>query len=176
MLVRRIARPLLAAAFVAEGVDAVRDPGDHVTRVEASYRRLAARAGLPEVSHSRLRTLTRVHGALCVLAGTALAVGRAPRTAALVLAALMAPVAVSDTLTATSDLRASGPARERLWRHLTMVGAALVAAVDLEGRPGVAWRMSHARVDRDAARDARHAVAEARREVKAALKDARHTS
>lgn len=172
MLVRRIARPLLAAAYVAEGVSTVREPEPHVSRVEESYHRLSERLDLPAMSRDRLRTLVRVHGALCALAGAALAVGRAPRTAALVLAGLMAPVAASDALTASGGLRASGPALERLWRHLTMVGAAVIAAVDLEGRPGVSWRVSHARYDRDRARAAKDAVTTARREAKAARKQA----
>ncbi|EYR62541.1 DoxX family protein, partial [Actinotalea ferrariae CF5-4] len=95
MLVRRIARPLLATAFVADGVDAVRRPEAHVDRAEEAYGRLAERVDLPTVDRRRMTTAVRVHGAAVTAAGVALAVGRAPRSAALALAVLTAPVALA---------------------------------------------------------------------------------
>jgi uncharacterized membrane protein YphA (DoxX/SURF4 family) len=201
MLVRRIARPLLATLFVADGVDAVRAPEPHVQRVEAAYRRLSGQIDLPDLDHGQLRTLVRAHGAGVTVAALALALGRAPRTAALVLSLLTIPVAVvnspvlsgGNVLTRLKD-KATGagstgtasaaetPAdadqdrTQRFLRNLTMIGATLIAAVDLEGRPGLAWRAGHARVDKAATKEARAAVAEARREVKAALKDARRVT
>jgi uncharacterized membrane protein YphA (DoxX/SURF4 family) len=190
MLVRRIARPLLATAFVADGVDAVRHPQAHVDRAEAAYRRLAERTDLPPVDRRRMTTAVRVHGAAVTTAGLALAVGRAPRTAALVLAVLTAPVALAHAPWPQSGagsapqggrlarLRAAGDAEglDRFLRDLSLVGATIIAAIDLEGRPGVRWRASHARIDRAATKEARAAVADARREMRAALKEARRVA
>ncbi|MBC7291605.1 MAG: DoxX family membrane protein [Actinotalea sp.] len=186
MLVRRIARPLLASAFVADGVDAVRRPEAHVDRAEEAYRRLATRVDLPPVERRRMTTAVRLHGAAVTLAGVALAVGRAPRTAALTLALLTAPVAAAHAPwpepgasgNPLSRLRAASGTEglERFLRDLSMVGATIIAAVDLEGRPGLRWRAGHARVDRTATKEARAAVADARREVRAALKEARRVT
>ncbi|WP_225753691.1 DoxX family membrane protein [Actinotalea sp. Marseille-Q4924] len=193
MLVRRIARPLLATAFVADGVDALRHPEAHVDRAEETYRRLSARLDLPPVERRRMTTAVRLHGATVTLAGAALAVGRAPRTAALALALLTVPVAAAHApwpqpgSTTSGDrpvgrlsrLTAAGSGTsglDRFLRDLSMIGATLIAAVDLEGRPGLAWRAGHARVDRATTKEARTAVAEARREVRAALKDARRAT
>jgi uncharacterized membrane protein YphA (DoxX/SURF4 family) len=187
MLVRRIARPLLATVFVADGVDALRHPDAHVDRAEEAYGLLASRVDLPPVERRRMTTAVRVHGAAVTVAAAALAVGRAPRTAALALALLTAPVALAhapwpDTSSSAGRLerlRAAGSRGEgldRFLRDLSLVGATLIAAVDLEGRPGLLWRAGHARVDRATTKEARTAVAEARREVRAALKDARRAT
>ncbi|GGC11712.1 DoxX family membrane protein [Cellulomonas carbonis] len=171
MLIRRIARPLLATAFVADGVDAVRNPDAHVDRAEEGYRSLAGRLDLPQVDRSQLTTLVRIHGAAVAIAGVALAVGRAPRTAAAALAVLTLPLAVVD-----QPFTRRGEGVDRFLGDLSRVGAAIIAAVDLEGRPGLAWRAGHARIDRATTKEARAAVAEARREVKAALKEARRVT
>lgn len=174
MLIRRIARPLLASAFVADGVDAVRNPDAHVDRAEHGYRTVAKRLDLPAVDRSQLVTLVRVHGAAVALAGIALAVGRAPRSAAAALAVLTLPLAVVDQPFGRQGAHREGSAR--FLADLSRVGAAVIAAVDLEGRPGLLWRAGHARVDKAATREARAAVAEARREVRTALKDARRAT
>ena len=161
MLVRRIARPLVASSFLAEGWDAVRSPAMHVDRVEAAWARLGRRVDLPPApSHRQVTTLVRAHGAAMLGAATMLALGKAPRTSALVLVGLTVPVVASEmpatpwTRGGHSAADGSGHATrwERLWMTCSMLGAALLAAVDVEGRPGMAWRVENARAERAAAR------------------------
>lgn len=216
MLVRRIARPLFAAWFLSEGLDAVRRPDPHMARTDAAWETLG-RGRLPEPpDDDRLRLLVRVHGAAMALAALMLALGRAPRSAALALAALTVPLAVvnqpfgasarvvataSDAAVAATahgsrrrfgrpigatggvaaaSVRAGGAdrsaVRERFVRNLTMIGGALIAGLDHEGRPGLAWRVGHARTDRAAAREAKRALAAASREAKAAVREARRAA
>lgn len=165
MLVRRIARPLLAAWFVSEGVEAVRRPADHVRRAQECWRRLASsprvasRVDVPEPpADRRVALLVRLHGAVMVLAALHLAFGRHPRTAALGLAALTVPLAVANQPLGGSDRVERAERRTAFWRNLSMIGGALIAGVDLEGRPGVTWRVENALADRAAAREA-HAAA-----------------
>ncbi|MBO1750892.1 DoxX family protein [Actinotalea sp. BY-33] len=175
MLVRRIARPLFAAVFVAEGLDAVRRPQAHVDRTEAAWQRLEKRTDLPPAPPTaRLRTFVRAHGAAMTLAGAMLALGKAPRLAALTLAVLTLPAAaVNQPFTSPKAGHGDGPGenlqrrvlRERFVRNLSMVGGALIAAIDTEGRPGLTWRVQHARVD--------HAAHDARKAVASSMKDAR---
>lgn len=210
MLVRRIARPLFAAWFLSEGLDAVRRPDPHLARTDAAWHTLG-RGRLPQPpDDDRMRLLVRAHGAAMAVAALLLALGRAPRTAALALAALTVPLAVvnqpfgaaarivataSDAATAargrsrfgrpvgatggvaSASVRAGGAdraaVRERFVRNLTMIGGALIAGLDHEGRPGLAWRLDHARADHATAREARRAVAAATREAKAAARAAR---
>lgn len=215
MLVRRIARPLFATWFVTEGLDAVRRPDPHVARTEAAWRSLGSTVPEPP-GDGRLRLLVQVHGVLMVVAALMLALGRAPRAAALALAALSVPLAVvnqpfgrqgrvvataSDAAQAggsggdrsrfgrpigatggvsAASVRAGGAdrsaVRERFVRNLAMVGGALIAGLDHEGRPGLAWRVDHARQDRATAREARHALAAAAKEAKAAVREARRAA
>lgn len=181
MLTRWIARPLLAGWFVAEGVDAVRHPGPHVERTRDAWRRLASRTELPDPPPTdTLRLLVTVHGGAMATAGTLLALGKAPRTSACALALLTVPVAAMD---APAAMRRSGtPATlatvggrdvRALLRDLSLIGGALIAALDRHGAPSLRWRVQHARVDRDAELAARRAVASARQETKHLAREAR---
>ena len=173
MLLRRIARPLFASWFVSEGLDALRHPAGHAqivrdgldgltSRVPASARS-AAPAPVGRVldgglSDKQLATFAQAHGAAMLVAGAMLAVGRAPRTAALALAGLTVPIVLVNlpfgrrgALTAEEKKARSA----RFVRALSFAGGAVLAGVDLEGRPGVSWRVQHARADRAAIKAAR---------------------
>lgn len=180
MLTRRIARPLLAGWFVAEGVDAVRRPGPHVERMRDAWRRLAARTELPEPPPTEtLRLVVRAHGGAMAGAGVLLALGKAPRASACALALLTVPVALMDAPVkqgpATPATLAAGSERgaRTLLRDLSLIGGALIAGLDKEGAPSLGWRVRHARLDRDAELAARRAVASARQETKQLARDAR---
>lgn len=180
MLTRRLARPLLAGWFVAEGVDAVRRPGPHVERTRDAWRRLAARTSLPEPpSTDTLRLLARVHGGAMATAGVLLALGKAPRASACTLAVLTVPVALMDAPVkqgkATPATLAAGSDRgvRTFLRDLSLLGGALIAGLDTQGAPSLRWRVQHARVDRDAELAARRAVSSARKESAHLAREAR---
>jgi len=147
MLVRRLARPMLASWYVHDGLDALRTPAGHVATARPVADRVTAAAGRPPLSDRTLAWAVRAHGAATVLAGAGLALGRAPRTSAAALAALTLPLVVAQqpwTSRRTLDRDRVGP----FVHALGGLGAAVLAAVDLEGRPGVAWRVDRARRDR----------------------------
>ncbi|MFS0703316.1 DoxX family protein [Cellulomonas sp. 179-A 9B4 NHS] len=171
MLLRRAARPMLATWFVSQGLDALRHPQGHARIVRDALDGLRSRvpdqtrAGLPgpvgdaiegRVSDEQLATVARAHGAALVVAAAALAVGRAPRTAGLVLAGLTLPVVVVNLpLGRKRSEQEERERTERLIRAVGFTGGALLVGADLEGRPGVGWRVHHAREDRAAVRAAR---------------------
>lgn len=177
MLLRRLARPLFASWFVSQGLDALRHPAAHTqvvrdgldglrTRVPASARRAApapvAAALDGTIGDTQLAAFTRAHGAAMLVAGALLAVGRAPRTAALALAGLTVPLVVVNLPLGKKGALTPEERKartERLVRALSFAGGAVLVGVDLEGRPGVSWRVQHARVDRAAIRAARAAEA-----------------
>lgn len=153
MLTRRVARPLLASWFVAEGVDTFRRPADHMERVRDAWRRVAARVDdLPDVpSNETLRTLVRAHGAATAVAGLMLALDKAPRLAACALAVLTVPVAVMDAPVKgrPAPARPQPAAHERnghaFARDLSLLGGAVLAGLDREGNPSFGWRIQKAR-------------------------------
>ncbi|MGL5862881.1 MAG: DoxX family membrane protein, partial [Phycicoccus sp.] len=81
-IVRRIARPMLAARFVVDGIDQLRHPSRRARAAEPVVARVPERVGIPRDAD----LLVRANGAAAVTAGTLLAVGRLPRLAAAVLA------------------------------------------------------------------------------------------
>jgi len=153
MLTRRVARPLLASWFVAEGVDAFRRPADHMERMRDAWRRLAARIDdMPDVpSNETLRSIVRAHGAATAAAGLMLALDKAPRLAACTLALLTVPVAVMDApvkgrpAPARPQPAAPGHGEHTFARDLSLLGGAVLAGLDREGNPSVGWRIQHAR-------------------------------
>ena len=168
MLLRRIARPLFTSWFVAEAVDAIRHPSVHATSAREGAAALRGCVGrlprvgdalddvLTSVTDRQLGVVVQAHGMATVAAAGALALGRAPRTAGLALALLTVPVAVAalpagKPFTGAPD-EAEAARRRKFWTSLTALGGALLAAGDLAGRPGMAWRVAAAREAR--ARDA----------------------
>ncbi len=144
MLLRRVARPLLAIPFVYDGVQAARHPAEHVAAARPLTDQVTDRLGVRRLTDQQLTWAVRAHGGLTAALGVALGAGFFPRLAALDLAALTAPLAVVH-----QPFTTRGPQRAektvRFVRAAGYVGAALLAGVDTEGRPGVAWRVSEAR-------------------------------
>lgn len=170
-IVRRLARPLLAASFVQEGLDAVLHPAKRSERARPLVDAVAGPLGLPKDPE----LLIRANGAAMFGAGALLALGRLPRVAGIALVATLAPGiylhVVSMRQEKDADVRSSE--RDDLVRDLSRLGGALLAAVDTQGRPGLAWRGKHAAGHLGTS--ARRTTLAARREAKRAAKDARST-
>ncbi|MCA5894621.1 DoxX family membrane protein [Isoptericola sp. NEAU-Y5] len=144
MLLRRIARPLLAAPFVYDGIQAALHPAEHVDTAREASMLVTRTVGTPSLSDRQLGLLVRAHGAATAVAGLLLALGRTPRTAALALAALTAPLAVAHQ-PFTSKGAERNERTAAFVKDLGKVGAAVIAGIDLEGRPGVTYRVQQAR-------------------------------
>ena len=74
-LLRAVARPLLAATFVVDGIDAITRPKRHVAKMRQVTPALE-RAGVPPVMDSDAALATRALGAVSVAAGLGLATGQ----------------------------------------------------------------------------------------------------
>ena len=140
-IVRRLARPMLAAGFIESGLSTLRDPGPQVEQVRPLVAQVAGPLRLP----SDPATFLRVDGALMVGAGGLLALGRMPRLAALVLVAGSAPATYAEIAHwREKDPQQRRERRRELLTRLGLIGGALLATVDTAGRPGLAWRSRHA--------------------------------
>ncbi len=165
MLLRRIARPLFASWFVAEGLDVVRHPSAHADEARGALDSLLGR--LPaavrqgptgqvigyELTDRQLTSVVQAHGAALAGAGILLALNKAPRTAALALAALTAPLILVNLprRRGTEGKAEKQARRERFVRALAFTAGAVLAAADYEGRPGIGWRVHRARLERSQA-------------------------
>jgi putative oxidoreductase len=167
---RMIARPMLASMFIVGGVNALRNAPDYAIKAKEVTDRLVplAKRALPQAPIPEdPATLVRINAAVHIGAGAALATGHFPRLASTALAATLIPTTVAGhQFWNESDPAMKATHRVHFFKNVSMLGGLLLAAVDTEGRPGVAWRTRHAA--RDVRREARHLRASARREAKLA--------
>jgi putative oxidoreductase len=168
--VRLIARPMLASMFVVGGFDSLKNPAGKVPKAEKVTEQVPTIAeriapGLPVPTDPE--TLVRINGAVQVLAGLALATGRAPRTSALVLVASLLPTTYAGhAFWEENDAATRSAQRIQFLKNISMMGGLLLAGVDTEGKPGVAWRAR--RAARDVRRETRHLARQARAEARLA--------
>jgi uncharacterized membrane protein YphA (DoxX/SURF4 family) len=143
MLVRRIARPLLASSFIFGGIDTLRNPQPRVPAAKPVVETIAAVADrqLPVQVSRDVEQWVKIDAAVKVGAGLLFALGKLPRLSALTLAVSTIPT----TLAGHRFWEASDP-KERnahlihFLKNLGLFGGLLIAAVDTEGKPSVGWR------------------------------------
>ncbi|WP_420112184.1 DoxX family protein [Pseudactinotalea sp.] len=166
---RALARPLLASAFILDGVDALRHADEHAEKARPFAPTLAKVGekvpGLP----TDPKALTRLVGAVQVAAGVLLATGKAPRVAA----ATLAVITVPTTIVRHPAWSTKGTERQEhvagLLRSAALLGGLIFAAEDREGKPSIGWRYENWREHRDELTQLRD---ELKAEVKAAKQDA----
>jgi putative oxidoreductase len=163
-VVRRLARPMIAAVFIDGGLDQLRHPSAKLAKAEPILRKVAGPLHLPDDPE----LLIRANGAAMVGAGAMLATGRFPRLSALVLAASIVPTtAAGHRFWEEEDPIQKRNQRLHFLKNLGLLGGTLLAAVDTGGKPGVPWRA------RRAAKDVSRAAHTAKREAKLSAKAAK---
>lgn len=169
-ITRLLARPMLATIFVAGGVNALRNTEGHAAKAKKVTDKVvpAAQKAAPQLPiPTDPATLVRINAGAQILAAAALATGRAPRLSASVLAASLVPTTLAGhAFWNETDPQAKNAQRLQFYKNTSVMGGLLLAAVDTEGRPGLAWRARRAAAD--VRREARHVAKEARREAKLA--------
>lgn len=143
--IRFLARPMLAAGYISNGVDRLRRPEAATASIGPLLNMARKRIDVPIDAP----TLARATGAAQVAAGSLLAIGRFPRVSATILVGtyLLDTVGeriAADKTTSKDDKRAR---TERTLIRTSMLGGALLASVDTAGKPGLWWRTQHAAED-----------------------------
>ena len=162
---------MLASMFVMGGVSALRNPNQHVQMADPVVGTLSdaadeAPANLP--FNLDEKQLVLINGAAQLVGGLALATGRVPRVAALVLAGSLVPTtAAGHRFWEEKDKTQRANQLIHFTKNVSMFGGLLLAAVDTEGKPGLAWRA------KNAAGSARRQAKQLRREAKTQAKLAR---
>jgi len=142
MLIRRIARPLLSAVFIGQGVETLRNP--KVT-VEAAQPTVNALQTLPEPFGSKIpsdpATAARINAAVQVGGGLLLATGKLPRIASAALAFTVIPGSLGAHLFWNeSDPEVKAQKRRDLLTDLSLLGGLIIASADTAGKPSLGWR------------------------------------
>ncbi|MFD6102269.1 DoxX family protein [Nocardia salmonicida] len=145
--VRRIARALLGTTFVAAGVNGLMNQKPRAAAANALADK--GRTGLPDALAARVpddpSQFVRINSAAQVVGGLLLASGRAPRPAALVLAATVVPGTVTEQdFWAETDPDRKAAKRVGFLKDLGLLGGLMIAAADTEGKPSLGWRARRA--------------------------------
>lgn len=175
-LIRRVARPMLAAMFVVGGLDQLRNPGSKVEGARPLVTKLADVSGQePDVELA-----VRANGTAMVLGGALLGTGFAPRLGATILVGSLLPTTISGhPFWSIDDPQQRTVQRIQFLKNTGLLGGLLLAVVDTEGKPGLKYRagMVSDSVERNVKqtrKEARRAAKTARREAKLAAAQARN--
>lgn len=169
MILRRIARPLLAAIFVSGGINQMRQLEGHTKVAEPLLNKVIGQksGSSPEGVPTDARTLVRIDAMVKIGAGAALAFGRFPRLASLLLLGSLVPTTVAGhPFWEEEDPGQRDAQLVHFLKNAGIAGGLLLAAADTEGKPSVAWHARHTArltgkhiegVTRTAQRNVRHA-------------------
>jgi uncharacterized membrane protein YphA (DoxX/SURF4 family) len=141
-LLRFTARTLLASYFVINGAKAVRHPGDFTDSAQPVIDKVvpALKAVLPAEAAGFLPEdasgVARTSGVLQIVGGLSLATGIGRRLGASILAVTMAP----QVITNNPRNGASGE-RAKFGADAALLGGVILAALDTEGEPDLAWKL-----------------------------------
>lgn len=146
-LLRAVPRAMLASYFVASGIKAIRNPeslvpaaeplADRVVPLVKQYSPEQVASVVPEDTV----TLVRVFGIAQVVGGAALATGKGRRLGALLLAGTLVPSTIArHPFWAVRDPEERARDRGHFLKNVSLLGGVLIASVDTEGKPSLAWR------------------------------------
>jgi putative oxidoreductase len=136
---------MLASMFVMGGYSALRNPAQHVRMAGPVTEKLSDATDQAQVPTADEKQMVLINGAAQVIGGLALATGRLPRLSALVLAGSLVPTtAAGHRFWEEKDKTQRANQQIHFFKNLSMFGGLLIAAVDTQGKPGLAWRASHA--------------------------------
>ncbi|GAB2641126.1 DoxX family protein [Nocardia goodfellowii] len=143
MLLRRLARPLLATTFIVDGVDTLIHPEPRAKTAATLVQR--GERTLPDKYAAKLPadpgTVVRVNAFAQVSAGVLLALGKTPRLASLVLAATVVPATITEqNFWDEEDPDRKNAKRTAFLKDLGLLGGLMIAAADTEGKPSLGWR------------------------------------
>lgn len=144
-LLRAAARTMLAGYFVVNGVKALKDPELYAAEQErfaskvVPLARKVAPAEIATALPDDTETLARISGGLQVAGGVGMILGKGRRIGAGFLALSMLPQLVGYSTKGLPPQERSA-ARNELLKNIALLGGALIAFGDTEGRPGLTWR------------------------------------
>jgi putative oxidoreductase len=166
-IVRRVARPLLAAPLIQSGVEVARHPGPPAEAAKPVLSQVSGPLRLPNDPVMVVRSA----GAITAVAGSLLALGRLPRLSALAIVATAPVVQPVEPFWKEKDPQLRRDKQATFVKTLGLIGGALLATVDTEGKPSVAYRGRKAR--KAAALAISHTREEAAESVASAQKSAK---
>lgn len=140
---------MLASFFIVNGAKAAAKPDQLVADADPIARKvvpLVQQVAPPSVANyvpRDTRQLVRITGAAQVLGGLGLATGLGRRASAALLSASMVPHVLASRPGKGATAEQKTAARSVMLRNVALLGGALIASQDTQGKPSLAWRASH---------------------------------
>ncbi len=183
-LLRFAGRTMLASFFVVQGAKAVVNPDPLVADAEPiakAFVPLAQRVAPASVAGyipEETKTLVRLTGAAQVVGGLMLATGIGRRLGATVLGLSMVPHVLASRPSKASTPEQRDVAKSHLLRNVALLGGAILASQDTQGRPSLAWLADdrRQRLASEAERTRRQLTEGAKRTGRGVAKDARRVA
>jgi uncharacterized membrane protein YphA (DoxX/SURF4 family) len=147
MILRRIARPMLAAVFVSGGIDALRNPKPRMQAAEPVLEKTVnqVKDKIPDQVPTDTESLVKLNAAAQVVAGVMLGLGRFPRLSALVLAGTLVPTtAAGHRFWEHEDPQERAQQQHHFFKNVGLMGGLLLASADTHGKPSLSWRAKRA--------------------------------
>jgi len=171
-LIRLVARPMLASTFIYGGINALRNTSalaEASKPVNDEIRDIAGKVAPQVPVPEDDKTMVRINAGVHIVAGLALATGRVPRLASAALAATVVPTTIAGhPFWDEKDKNRRNQQMTHFFKNLSMLGGLVLAALDTEGKPGMAWRAQHA--VGSAKREAKHLRREAKQQARLTAK------
>jgi uncharacterized membrane protein YphA (DoxX/SURF4 family) len=134
---------MLASSFIIGGINALKNADAMADRAEPVTDKLEPMIDKASPVPLKLTSKQMViaNGLIHVVAGSMLAMGKAPRLSAFALAATIVPTTFGGhRFWEEPDPRARANQQNHFMKNVSMTGGLILAAVDTEGKPSVAWR------------------------------------
>lgn len=174
-IVRFVARPLLASSFIASGIDRLKNSANTAEQLRPVLERAGKTVPSAKPVTSNAPMVAKVVSGTQIGAAILLAIGKLSRFAAALLVATSALNAIVEYRSAESATKEDKTRRRnQLLKNVSLVGAVLIASVDTNGRPGLAWRAEH--FASDTRKNAKSLSKDARKQLHKADKGVRSTA
>lgn len=147
MILRRVARPLLASIFIVGGINALRSPQRHAEVAKPVVDQAVGDNAdlLPESVPTDPEALVMIDAAVKVGAGTLFALGKFPRlSSVLLLGSLIPTTFAGHRFWECADEGEKQQQMMHFLKNAGLAGGLLLAAADTEGKPSVGWRARRA--------------------------------
>jgi uncharacterized membrane protein YphA (DoxX/SURF4 family) len=174
---------MLASFFVVQGAKAVMNPEPFVADAEPVAKAFVplaqkvAPASVAAYVPDDTRMLVRITGIAQVVGGLMLATGLGRRLGATILSLSMVPHVLASRPSKAATAEEREIAKSHMLRNVALLGGAIIAAQDTQGRPSIAWLADdrRQRLTTDAGRTAKQLSGSAKRAGKGVVKEAKRT-
>lgn len=146
-MIRKLARPMLASVYIADGVNTVKNASEHANDAERVVKTI--KSVLPsqysQFIPSDPATVAKINGGVKIGAASTFALGKAPRLSASLLAASTVGTLLGrNAFWDAKDSDDKARRRNGAMTNVALLGGVLLASADTEGKPGLAWRAQDA--------------------------------